>query len=103
MSDWKPIAPAPVNADLELSIYDQGEYHAVVFPCRRDGSSWRDVRRQRLLRAVKRHEDDWFAHELLSASRRSAPSGSVSSCHRPHGIAHRRQCSPYTSSITFCK
>ena len=32
MSDWKPIAPAPVNADLELSIYDQGEYHAVVFP-----------------------------------------------------------------------
>jgi len=44
MSDWKPIATAPADAELELSIYDQGEYHALVFPCRRDGSGWRDVR-----------------------------------------------------------
>jgi hypothetical protein len=43
MSDWKPIAAAPADTDLELSIYDEGEYHALVFPCRRDGSSWRDV------------------------------------------------------------
>jgi hypothetical protein len=44
MSDWKPIATAPADTELELSIYDQGEYHALVFPCRRDGSGWRDVR-----------------------------------------------------------
>jgi hypothetical protein len=37
VSDWKPIATAPVDADLELSVYDEGEYHALVFPCRRDG------------------------------------------------------------------
>ena len=43
VSDWKPIAMAPVGADLELSVYEEGEYHALVFPCRRDGSGWRDV------------------------------------------------------------
>jgi hypothetical protein len=43
VSNWKSIATAPAGADLELSIYDEGEYHALVFPCRRDGSSWRDV------------------------------------------------------------
>ena len=36
VADWKPIATAPVDADLELSIYEDGEYHALVFPCRRD-------------------------------------------------------------------
>ena len=45
MSDWKPISTAPADTDLELSIYDQGEYHVLVFPCRRDGSGWRDVDR----------------------------------------------------------
>jgi hypothetical protein len=42
VSDWQPIATAPAETDLELSIYDEGEYHALVFPCRRDGSGWRD-------------------------------------------------------------
>ena len=41
--DWKPVTTAPADADLELSIYDNGEYHSLVFPCRRDGSGWRDV------------------------------------------------------------
>ena len=36
--DWRPVITAPADADLELSIYDNGEYHALVFPCRRDGS-----------------------------------------------------------------
>ena len=25
--DWRPIATAPADANLELSIYDKGEYH----------------------------------------------------------------------------
>jgi hypothetical protein len=45
--DWRPIATAPANADLQLSVYENGEYHALVFPCRRDGSGWRDVRANR--------------------------------------------------------
>ena len=30
-SDWKPIATAPADADVELSVFDQGEYHALVY------------------------------------------------------------------------
>jgi hypothetical protein len=41
---WQPIATAPANDELELSIYDRGEYHALAFPCRRHGFGWRDVR-----------------------------------------------------------
>ena len=41
--DWRPIVTAPADAVLELSVYDNGEYHALVFPCRRDGSGRRDV------------------------------------------------------------
>ena len=47
MSELKPIATAPENVELELSIHDDGEYHALVFPCQRDGSGWRDVRAKR--------------------------------------------------------
>jgi hypothetical protein len=36
-SSWRPIATAPGGAELEMSVYDDGEYHALVFPCRRDG------------------------------------------------------------------
>jgi hypothetical protein len=32
VSDWQPTATAPAETDLELSIYDEGEYHALVFP-----------------------------------------------------------------------
>jgi hypothetical protein len=38
----------------------------------------RAKRRERLLRVVKRDEDDWFAHASSSAFRRSAPSASAS-------------------------
>jgi len=59
LSDWKPIATAPAEADLELSIYDKGEYHALVFPCRRDGSSWRDVSANRSMPLQPTHWRPW--------------------------------------------
>ena len=43
MPEWKPIGTAPADVELELSAYDKGEYYALVFPCRRDGSGWLDV------------------------------------------------------------
>ena len=30
-SIWNPVATAPANAELELCIYDSGEYHALAF------------------------------------------------------------------------
>jgi hypothetical protein len=60
VSDWKPIATAPVDADLELSVYEEGEYHALVFPCRRDGSGgWRDVSANRNMPLQPTHWRPW--------------------------------------------
>jgi hypothetical protein len=44
---WQPIATAPANIELELSIYDKGEYHPLAFPCQREGLGWRNVRASR--------------------------------------------------------
>ena len=57
--DWRPIATAPADADLELSVYDKGEYHALVFPCRRAESGWRDVRVNRPISLQPTHWRRW--------------------------------------------
>ena len=57
--DWRPIGTAPADADLELSVYDRGEYHALVFPCRRDGSGWRDMRANRHIPLQPTHWRRW--------------------------------------------
>ena len=58
-AEWKPIATAPADAELELSIYDKGEYHALVFPCRRDGRGWHDVRANRSMPLEPTHWRLW--------------------------------------------
>ncbi len=56
---WQRIATVPSNIELELSIYDKGEYHALAFPVRRDGSGWRDVRANRLMPLKPTHWRPW--------------------------------------------
>ena len=56
---WQRIATVPLNIELELSIYDKGEYHALAFPVRRDGSGWRDVRANRLMPLKPTHWRRW--------------------------------------------
>jgi len=58
-SDWNPIANAPAHVELELSIYDKGEYHALAFPCQRDGKGWRDVRANRFVPFEPTHWRPW--------------------------------------------
>jgi len=57
--DWKPIADAPANTELELSFYDKGNYFVLAFPCQRDGSRWRDVRTSRSLLIKPTHWRLW--------------------------------------------
>ena len=59
MAEWKPIATAPADLELELGIYDKGEYHALVFPCRRDGLGWRDVQANLPLLLEPTHWRPW--------------------------------------------
>jgi len=62
MSEWKPITTAPADIALELSIYDNGEYHALVFPCQRDASGWLDVRANRSMPLMPTHWRLWDRH-----------------------------------------
>ena len=65
MTEWHPIATAPERTDLELSILDGGEYHALVFPCQRGGSGWRDVRANRTVPLQPTHWRPWVNKQDL--------------------------------------
>ena len=67
MAEWKPIATAPADLELELGIYDKGEYHALVFPCRRDGLGWRDVQANLPLLLDPTHWRPWKKEQPKSA------------------------------------
>jgi hypothetical protein len=56
---WQLIATAPAHVELELSIYDKGEYHALAFPCQRDGKHWCDVRTSRPMPLQPTHWRLW--------------------------------------------
>jgi hypothetical protein len=43
LRDWLPIAHAPHDRDLQLSVIEGGEIYALVFPCRRKGGQWVDA------------------------------------------------------------
>lgn len=40
MRDWQPIATAPHDGDLQLSVIENGEVYALTFPCRRTQDGW---------------------------------------------------------------
>jgi hypothetical protein len=41
MHDWHPIAKAPFDRDLHLSVIEDDEVHALCFPCRRTRHGWK--------------------------------------------------------------
>lgn len=40
---WNPVATAPFGQDLQLAVIDQDGVHALVFPCQRERTGWRNV------------------------------------------------------------
>jgi hypothetical protein len=40
MGKWQPIASAPFDRDLQLSVIEEDEVHALAFPCRRAAAGW---------------------------------------------------------------
>jgi hypothetical protein len=40
MFDWRPISTAPFSHDLQLSVIEKGEVHALAFPCWRTVDGW---------------------------------------------------------------
>jgi hypothetical protein len=43
LTTWLPIASAPSDADLEVCVMDSDGIHALVFPCRKNGTEWVDA------------------------------------------------------------
>jgi hypothetical protein len=56
---WEPIATAPEDTELELCVLDGHEYHALAFPCRREGVGWIDIRLNRMVPIRPTHWRLW--------------------------------------------
>lgn len=59
MSDWQPISSAPFGTDLELSVIEGREVHALLFPCRRSLRGWVNATTQAALQVAPTHWRPW--------------------------------------------
>ena len=64
---WNPIVTVPSDIELELCVYDNGEFHALAFPCRRNGVGWSDVRRNKMVPIRPTHWRPWPPRRGLEA------------------------------------
>ena len=63
MSDWHPISTAPFNRDLQLSVIENGEAYALVFPCRRTANGWLTASTGRVVDVRPTHWRHWSESE----------------------------------------
>jgi hypothetical protein len=59
MTDWRPVSSAPLDCNLELSVIESGEVHALVFPCRRTSSGWVSASTHRAVFVEPTHWREW--------------------------------------------
>ena len=58
-SNWKPIATAPTNVELELCTFDNQEFSVLLFPCRRNGVGWSGVAANKMVAIRPTHWRHW--------------------------------------------
>jgi len=56
---WLPVSIAPYSADLELCVMDFSGIHALVFPCRKNGTQWVDASTQKRIDIEPTHWRIW--------------------------------------------
>lgn len=59
LDDWQPISSAPRDRDLQLSVIEDGEVYALVFPCRRKSGQWAHAKTGKLVEVDPTHWRDW--------------------------------------------
>jgi hypothetical protein len=59
MSEWQPISTAPFEIDLELSVIERGEVHALLFPCQRTLSGWVNASTESMVPVAPTHWRKW--------------------------------------------
>ena len=71
--EWQPIDTAPFGEDLQLSVIENGEVHALVFPCRRTAGGWLRGLTRQLISIRPTHWRHWQAgaqpEPVLNAAR----------------------------------
>lgn len=56
---WLPVAIAPTDADLEVCVIDKGGVHALIFPCRKNGTDWVDASSKKRIDIAPTHWRLW--------------------------------------------
>ena len=56
---WVSVSIAPPDNDLEVCVIHKHEIHALLFPCRRDGSDWVDASTRKRLDIEPTHWRIW--------------------------------------------
>ena len=56
---WQPITTADFGQDLQLSVIDRDEVHALVFPCRRVPDGWINAKTGERIRVSPTHWRAW--------------------------------------------
>ena len=59
MNDWSPISTAPRDRDLHLGVMEEGEVHALIFPCRRAEGGWVHAGTGRWVQIDPTHWREW--------------------------------------------
>jgi len=59
MLDWRPIATAPFDRELQLSVIEEGGVYALAFPCRRREDGWIHARTGKLVFVEPTHWRFW--------------------------------------------
>jgi hypothetical protein len=56
---WLRVSIAPPDIDLEVCVIDNGEIHALIFRCRKDGNDWVDASTKRRIDIAPTHWRPW--------------------------------------------
>jgi hypothetical protein len=63
---WQLIEKAPFGQDLQLSVIEDGQIHALAFPCRRSASGWLNGLTQRPVAVRPTHWRFWTGGPLAA-------------------------------------
>jgi hypothetical protein len=56
---WQPVASAPFDRDLELSVIENGEVYSLAFSCRRTEFGWVEGRTRKSVLVDPTHWREW--------------------------------------------
>lgn len=59
----RSLSDIPKDRDVRLAVIEQGDVHALVFPCRRTGNSFVDAKTKRVVDLNPTHWQEWTAEE----------------------------------------